>query len=203
MAVLPVLNIGGMQIFRIQGGDGSLRRSLRVGATILKVYAGLTVALAVALWAAGMPRFDAVVHAMSTISTGGFGTTDASLGSFNSPTIDLIACMGMVLGGIPYLLFPQLARGRWRTILLPTPMSTAQTELPVKAVVYDRNGAEIAEHRVPGKIILHCLEGRVLLGLEQGATDLGANQWIYLEGSAPHSLKALEDTSLLLTIFFP
>ncbi len=64
-------------------------------------------------------------------------------------------------------------------------------------------GVEIAEHRVPGKIILHCLEGRVLLGLEQGATDLGANQWIYLEGSAPHSLKALEDTSLLLTIFFP
>lgn len=117
VAVLPVLNIGGMQIFRIQGGDSGLRRSLRVGATILKVYVGLTVALAIGLWAAGMPRFDAVVHAMSTISTGGFGTTDASLGSFNSPTIDLIACIGMVLGGIPYLLFPQLARGRWRTIL--------------------------------------------------------------------------------------
>ncbi|MGE5515338.1 MAG: TrkH family potassium uptake protein [Bacteroidota bacterium] len=120
VTVVPVLNIGGLQVFRLQGstgGDRALQRSAKVGATILGVYASLTAALAVALWLAGMPRFDALVHAFSTISTGGFGTTDASLGSFNSATIDFIACVGMVLGGIPYLLFPQVARGRWRTIL--------------------------------------------------------------------------------------
>lgn len=120
VTVVPILNIGGLQVFRQQGstgGDRALQRSASVGATILGVYASLTAALAVALWLAGMPRFDALVHAFSTISTGGFGTTDASLGGFNSGIIDLIACVGMVLGGIPYLLFPQLARGRWRTVL--------------------------------------------------------------------------------------
>lgn len=120
VTVVPVLNIGGLQVFRLQGstgGDRALQRSASVGATILGVYASLTAALAVALWLAGMPRFDALVHALSTISTGGESTTDASLGGFNSGIIDLIACIGMVLGGIPYLLFPQLARGRWRTVL--------------------------------------------------------------------------------------
>ncbi|HLO75708.1 MAG TPA: TrkH family potassium uptake protein [Magnetospirillum sp.] len=120
VAVLPTLNIGGMQVFRLQGssaGDRAVRRSARVGATILGVYVSLSAALALALWLAGMPRFDALVHAMSTISTGGFGTTDTSLGAFNSGAIDMIACVGMVLGGIPYLLFPQIAKGRWRTII--------------------------------------------------------------------------------------
>ena len=120
VAVLPTLNIGGMQVFRIQGntgGERALRRSMRIGGTILGVYVSLTAALALALWLAGMPRFDAFIHAMSTISTGGFGTSDASIGAFNNGLIDLIACIGMVLGGIPYLLFPQLARGRWRVVL--------------------------------------------------------------------------------------
>ncbi|MGE5475979.1 MAG: TrkH family potassium uptake protein, partial [Bacteroidales bacterium] len=120
VTVVPVLNIGGLQVFRLQGstgGDRALQRSANVGATILGVYACLTAALAVALWLAGMPRFDALVHALGTISTGGVSTTDASLGGFNSAAIDFIACIGMVLGGIPYLLFPQLARGRWRTVL--------------------------------------------------------------------------------------
>lgn len=120
VAILPTLNIGGMQVFCMHGGssgDMPLRRSARVGIAIVSVYVILTAALALALWLAGMPRFDAVVYAMSTISTGGFGTHDASLGVFNSAAIDLIACVGMVLGGVPYLLFPQLARGRWRTIL--------------------------------------------------------------------------------------
>lgn len=120
VAILPTLNIGGMHVFCMQGsstGDQALRRSARVGTVIVSVYIILTAALALALWLAGMPRFDAVVYAMSTISTGGFGTADSSLGGFNSATIDLIACVGMVLGGIPYLLFPQMARGRWRTIL--------------------------------------------------------------------------------------
>ena len=120
VTVVPVLNIGGLQVFRMQGstgGDRALQRSARVGATILGVYASLTAGLGVALWLADMPGFDALIHAMSTISTSGFGTSDASLGAFNSGVIDLIACVGMVLGGLPYLLFPQMARGRWRTIL--------------------------------------------------------------------------------------
>lgn len=120
VAVLPTLNIGGMQIFRVQGlgtNEPATPRSTRIGTTILAVYVSLTVGLAICLWIAGMPRFDAAIFAMGTISTGGFGTADMSLGAFNSGLIDLIACIGMVLGGIPFLMFPLLAQGQWRAIL--------------------------------------------------------------------------------------
>lgn len=119
VAVLPTLNIGGMQIFRLAGssGESSIPHTARVGSTILAIYTGLTFVLALALWLAGMTRFDAVVHAMSIISTGGFSTADTSLGRYNNGWIDLIACLGMVIGGIPFLMFPQLARGRWRKVL--------------------------------------------------------------------------------------
>lgn len=66
-----------------------------------------------------------------------------------------------------------------------------------------RAGLEIPEHDVPGNITLHCLEGRVELGLENTVLELGPNQWVYLDGGAPHSLKGIEDSSLLLTIVFP
>lgn len=115
VAVLPMLNIGGMQIFRIQVGSANDRttpRAARIGTTILSVYVGLTIALAAALWLAGLTRFDAIAHAMSTIATGGFGTYDTSLAHFNSALVDLIICVGMVLGGLPFLLFFLVAQGQ-------------------------------------------------------------------------------------------
>ncbi|MBX9634529.1 MAG: TrkH family potassium uptake protein, partial [Magnetospirillum sp.] len=115
VAVLPVLNIGGMQIFRIQVGsahDRATPHTARIGTTILGVYVGLTVALAAALWLAGLTRFDAIAHAMSTISTGGFGTYDTSLAHFDSALVDLIVCLGMILGGLPFLLFFLVAQGQ-------------------------------------------------------------------------------------------
>src|SRR5665811_698318 len=65
-----------------------------------------------------------------------------------------------------------------------------------------RAGAEISEHEVPGNITLHCLEGRVELGLETSTIELEANQWVYLDGGASHSVRGIENSSLLLTIFF-
>lgn len=61
-------------------------------------------------------------------------------------------------------------------------------------------GAEIPRHKVSGPITLHCLEGRVELGTDLEPIALKANDWIYLDGGAPHSVKAIEDSSLLLTI---
>jgi len=65
-----------------------------------------------------------------------------------------------------------------------------------------RAGAEIPAHQVSGAITLHCLEGRVLLGLAESALELCASQWVYLDGGAGHSVKGIEDSSLLLTILF-
>ena len=62
-------------------------------------------------------------------------------------------------------------------------------------------GGEIPQHKVSGEITLHCLEGHVELGSDPAPVALKANQWVYLEGGAPHSVKAIEDSSLLLTIF--
>ena len=62
-------------------------------------------------------------------------------------------------------------------------------------------GSEIRQHKVPGEITLHCLEGHVELGVDPIPIVLKANEWVYLEGGVPHSIKAIMDSSLLLTIF--
>lgn len=63
-------------------------------------------------------------------------------------------------------------------------------------------GAEVPPHQVAGNVTLHCLEGRVVLGLQDAALDLPVGKWVYLDGGTRHSVKAIEDSSLLLTILF-
>ncbi|WP_445500656.1 cupin [Microvirga sp. G4-2] len=63
-------------------------------------------------------------------------------------------------------------------------------------------GRNIAPHEVPGQLTLQCLEGRVLLELPDASLELSAGQWIYLDGGVRHTLKGLENSSLLLTILF-
>lgn len=61
-------------------------------------------------------------------------------------------------------------------------------------------GDSIPPHKVSGKFTLHCLEGRVRLGLSEGTVELAAHEWVYFEGGVLHSLEGIEDSSLLLTI---
>lgn len=61
-------------------------------------------------------------------------------------------------------------------------------------------GTEILPHKVPGNIMLHCLEGSVALGLSGSSFILSAGEWVYLSGGEMHSVKGIEDSSLLLTI---
>ncbi len=63
-------------------------------------------------------------------------------------------------------------------------------------------GTEIPPHKVPGAIMLHCLEGRVSLGLANSTVMLSAGEWVYLTGGETHSVKGIQDSSLLLTILF-
>jgi quercetin dioxygenase-like cupin family protein len=63
-------------------------------------------------------------------------------------------------------------------------------------------GVDIKTHQVDGPITLHCLEGRALLSLPETTIELAGGQWVYLEGGVPHSIRGIEDTSLLLTILF-
>ena len=107
IAVLPMLGIGGMQLYRAEAPgpfkDEKLTPRLTHTARYLWVfYVGMTVANALAYWAAGMTAFDAIAHSFSTVSTGGFSTHDASLGYFQSATIETIAVFFMILGAINF-----------------------------------------------------------------------------------------------------
>jgi trk system potassium uptake protein len=109
VAVLPMLRIGGTQLFRAETTGPSRDNKLtpRIAETakaLWLVYLGLTVLCAAAYWVAGMDLFDAICHSLSTVSTAGFSTHDAALDYWNSPLIDLVAIVFMILGGINFAL---------------------------------------------------------------------------------------------------
>lgn len=107
VAILPMLKIGGTQLFRAEstgpGKDTKLTpRIAETAKALWTVYAALTVLCALAYWLAGMSLFDAVGHAMSTVSTAGFSTHDAAFDYWNNPIIDWVAILFMTLGGINF-----------------------------------------------------------------------------------------------------
>lgn len=109
VAVLPMLGIGGMQLYRAETPgpmkDNKLTpRITETAKALWYIYLGLTIACGFAYWLAGMSVFDAVGHAFSTVAIGGFSTHDASMGYFNSPLIDMIAVVFMFLAGINFSL---------------------------------------------------------------------------------------------------
>ena len=107
VAILPMLGIGGMQLYRAETPgpvkDNKLTpRITETAKALWYIYLGLTVACALAYWFAGMDVFDAVSHSFSTVAIGGFSTHDASIGYFNSAWIEAIAVVFMLLGGINF-----------------------------------------------------------------------------------------------------
>lgn len=119
VAVLPFLRIGGMQLFRTESSDRSdklLPRVSQIAGAIIVVYFVLAGLCMIALWAAGMTVFDAFCHAVAAVSTGGFGTYDASIGHFRSPPIEIVLTVFMLLGGITLSHFVRFARGDFRPV---------------------------------------------------------------------------------------
>ncbi|KAA0679745.1 TrkH family potassium uptake protein [Roseomonas genomospecies 6] len=121
IAILPFLRVGGMQLFRSESSDRSDKVTPRASDLAIAVgwiYLSLTAVCTVTLAYAGMTWFDAVNHAMTAVSTGGFSTRDASVAAWNSPAIEWILVVFMMLGGMPFVRFISLAQGRaasfWR-----------------------------------------------------------------------------------------
>lgn len=109
VAVLPLLGIGGMQLYRAEtpGPMKDAKLTPRITETakaLWLIYLGLTLACAAAYWLAGMSAFDALGHAYATIAIGGFSTHDASIGYFANPWIDLVAICFMFLAAINFSL---------------------------------------------------------------------------------------------------
>lgn len=117
VAVLPMLGIGGMQLYRAEtpGPVKDSKMTPRIADTakhLWYIYLGLTIACALAYWLAGMSVFDAICHSFSTIAIGGFSTHDASIGYFNSPAINLVCVTFLLIAGVNFALHYAAVRSK-------------------------------------------------------------------------------------------
>ncbi len=120
VAILPLLRIGGMRLFQTESSDRSekvMPRSHMVAKSIVLVYVGITVLGTLAFWWAGMNVFDAINHAMSAISTGGFSTSDQSLAKWHAPAVHWVAVVVMILGSVPFTLYVSTLRGNRKALI--------------------------------------------------------------------------------------
>ena len=118
MVFLPELRIGGMQLFRSEGFDTAgkiLPRAGEIASRISVIYVVLTAICALCYLYVGMTPFDAVVHAMTTIATGGFANSDASFGAFPYGT-EYVATVFMLLAALPFARYVQLINGSARPL---------------------------------------------------------------------------------------
>tara|TARA_Y100001960_G_C14737653_1_gene861227 strand:- start:116 stop:1561 length:1446 start_codon:yes stop_codon:yes gene_type:complete len=119
IAVLPLLRVGGMQLFRMESSDQTekvLPRAAQIAGSIGRIYVAITGIWVFGYWLSGMSGFEALVHAMTTIATGGFSTSDNSIGYFNSAAVDYLAAAGMMVGALPFLLYLKTLQGSWGAI---------------------------------------------------------------------------------------
>ncbi len=114
ITILPLLQVGGMQLFKMEGPDSTekiLPRTVEVATTIISVYIALTFLCGFFYWFFGMTLFDSISHSMTTIATGGFSTHDDSFGFFKNPNIEIIASIFIILGSIPFISYLKFAQG--------------------------------------------------------------------------------------------
>ena len=114
ITILPLLKVGGMQLFKMEGPDSTekiLPRTIEVAAIIISTYIILTFLCGFFYWIFGMTIFDSVSHAMTTIATGGFSTHNESIGFFKNSNIEIVASIFIILGSIPFISYLKFAKG--------------------------------------------------------------------------------------------
>ncbi|MDX1634108.1 MAG: TrkH family potassium uptake protein [Marinobacter sp.] len=121
VAVLPFLGIGGMRLFTTESSewtDKALPRMKTLGRGLMLVYITFSLVAVLTYWASGMTFFDALNHGLTSIATGGFSTSDQSMGKFDSNLILIEASVFMVLGALPFFLYVRELNGQhgvlWR-----------------------------------------------------------------------------------------
>ena len=114
ITILPLLKVGGMQLFKMEGPDGTekiLPRTTEVAFIIISTYFILTFLCGFFYWIFGMSIFDSISHAMTTIATGGFSTHNDSIGFFKNSNIEIIATIFIILGSIPFISYLKFTQG--------------------------------------------------------------------------------------------
>jgi trk system potassium uptake protein TrkH len=130
ITILPLLKVGGMQLFKMEGPDSTekiLPRTIEVAAIIISTYVALTFFCGFFYWIFGMSIFDSICHAMTTIATGGFSTHNDSIGFFKNPNIEIIASIFIVLGSIPFISYLKFSQGNRKIFF---------TDVQIKGLIY-------------------------------------------------------------------
>ncbi|MAH05047.1 MAG: TrkH family potassium uptake protein [Alphaproteobacteria bacterium] len=114
LSVLPFLKVGGMQLFKAESFEVEKvsPRATQIATAIAVIYVLFTILCALCYKVVGMTAFDAVAHALTTISTGGFSTYDTSFAHYEDPHEEIVAIIFMLLGGMPFILYFQMVTGR-------------------------------------------------------------------------------------------
>ena len=111
--VLPLLKVGGMQLFKLDasGTEKILPKTVEVSLLIITIYTTLTFGCAFVYWIQGMSMFDSIAHSFTTLATGGFSTHNESIGYFKSPGIEFTATIFIILGSIPFIAYLKFIKG--------------------------------------------------------------------------------------------
>ena len=117
ITLMPIMNVGGMQLFKISNSDSSekiLPKSKEIALRLIYIYSVLTTLCAISYKILGMNTFDSITHSMTTIATGGFSNYNESIGFFNSFPIETSAMIFIILGSLPFIAYIKFLNGNRR-----------------------------------------------------------------------------------------
>ena len=183
VAILPLLQMGGMQLYHAEAPHSLSERRLtpRITETAKQLwylYLGLTAACFTAYWIGGMTPFDALAHAFSTIAIGGFSTHDANFGYFNNAGIEAVAIVFMILAGVNFgLHYAALSRFSARLYLRDGEFRTYATILLSVAILCVSYLWLSGFYDTPVKALQHGVFQTVSMATTTGFTTTGYNHW--------------------------
>ena len=114
ITLMPIMNVGGMQLFRISNNDSSekiLPKSKEIALRLIYIYSILTILCAIFYKLFGMSYFDSLTHSMTTIATGGFSNYNESIGYFNNAYIEIVSMTFIILGSLPFIAYIKFLNG--------------------------------------------------------------------------------------------
>jgi len=134
ITLMPIMNVGGMQLFKISSNDSSekiLPKSKEVALKLIYVYLGLTTLCAITYKFFGMSFFDSFTHSMTTIATGGFSNYDQSIGYFDSISIEISSMIFIILGSLPFIAYIKFLNGNKKILI-----SDVQIKSFIKIIIF-------------------------------------------------------------------
>ncbi len=114
ITLMPIMNVGGMQLFKISSNDSSekiLPKSKEIALRLIYIYFGLTLLCGITYKIFGMNYFDSLTHSMTTIATGGFSNYNESIGFFKSTSIEVSSMIFIILGSLPFIAYIKFLNG--------------------------------------------------------------------------------------------